>query len=298
MGTPQPQALMAQHGPLAQMGTPYHAHLAKHGPLALLGTHQPQALMAQHGPLAQMGTPHHAHLAKHGPLGDTQPRALMGSDLFWPIRFGPIHFWANPFWANPFWANPFWAKFSVCGPEEWGLRRVGAPKGGGQKGGEAQNFALFSLSRSIFALFVSLWVSSRGFLVVSGSAGAVKCVRLEFSGCRVKPRRPQSRRGFTRQPRAQTRIFEGPGLHKPTKFNDKTPRERETKRAKVGWERGKKERNFGRSGGGRSGRGRSGRGGSGRGRVSGGGSGGRREERTKQNTQHTQQTIPKHEKTI
>ena len=42
-----------------------------------------------------------------------------------------------------------------------------------------------------FVLFFPLWVSSRGILVVFGSAGAVKCVRLEFSGCRVKPRRPR-----------------------------------------------------------------------------------------------------------
>ena len=45
---------------------------------------------------------------------------------------------------------------------------------------------------------MSLWVSSRGIQVVFLKAGTLKCARLEFSGCRVKPRRPRSRRGFTR----------------------------------------------------------------------------------------------------
>ena len=59
-------------------------------------------------------------------------------------------------------------------------RRVGPGRWG------AQNFAL-SLSRHRFVLFFSLWVSSRGILVVFVKAGALKCARLEFSGCRVKP---------------------------------------------------------------------------------------------------------------
>ena len=53
----------------------------------------------------------------------------------------------------------------------------------------AQHVALFfSLSRPIFALFVFLWGSARGMLVVFEAPGGVKCARLEFSGCRVKPR--------------------------------------------------------------------------------------------------------------
>ena len=69
-----------------------------------------------------------------------------------------------------------------------GGRGVGwGPKGGAPKGG-APKGAFFPSPAPIFALFVSLWGSSRGFLVVFGSAGAVKCARLEFSGCRVKPR--------------------------------------------------------------------------------------------------------------
>ena len=57
----------------------------------------------------------------------------------------------------------------------------------------AQNFALFFFSPApMFALFLSLGRSSRGCL----DAGAVKCLRLEFSGCHVKPRRPPKPSGF------------------------------------------------------------------------------------------------------
>ena len=71
-----------------------------------------------------------------------------------------------------------------------GATKGGATKGRGPKGG-GQNFALFFPSPApMFVLSVSLWGSSRVFLVVFGSAGAVTC-SLEFSGCRVKPRRPQ-----------------------------------------------------------------------------------------------------------
>ena len=43
-----------------------------------------------------------------------------------------------------------------------------------------------------FSLFFSLsGGSSRGILVVFLKAGTLKCARLEFSGCRVKPRRPK-----------------------------------------------------------------------------------------------------------
>ena len=66
-------------------------------------------------------------------------------------------------------------------PRRVGPRRVGP---------QISHF-FFPSPAPIFALFVSLWGSSRGFLVVFGSAGAVKCARLEFWGCRVKPRRPK-----------------------------------------------------------------------------------------------------------
>ena len=38
-----------------------------------------------------------------------------------------------------------------------------------------------------FVLFFPLWGSFRGTLVVFLKAGTLKCARLEFSGCRVKP---------------------------------------------------------------------------------------------------------------
>ena len=65
-----------------------------------------------------------------------------------------------------------------------------APKGGGTE------ISRFFPPTTIFALFVSFWGSSRGILVVFEAQGPSKCARLEFSGCRVKPPRPQSREGY------------------------------------------------------------------------------------------------------
>ena len=65
-----------------------------------------------------------------------------------------------------------------------GARRGGAPKGWGPK---ISRF--FSLSHRKFHTFFSLWGFSRGILVVFEAPG-LKCARLEFSGCRAKPRRP------------------------------------------------------------------------------------------------------------
>ena len=70
-------------------------------------------------------------------------------------------------------------------PEKIGHLKGGAPKGGAPKGGGPKFRVFFSSPAPIFALFVSLWVSSRGMLVVFSKAGALKCARLEFSGCRV-----------------------------------------------------------------------------------------------------------------
>ena len=79
--------------------------------------------------------------------------------------------------------------------------------------------AFFSISRPHFVLFSLSGVFSWN-LVVCLKAGTLKCARLEFSGCRVKPRR-----------RAQTCAFQGPGVSRtPLKFHEKTPK------------RGKKER--------------------------------------------------------
>ena len=78
--------------------------------------------------------------------------------------------------------------------------------------------------------------------------------------------RLRGRRGFTRQPENSKRAhFRVPALQTPPKFHEKDPQEKEERMNCGG--RGKKERNFGRSGGGRSGGGWSGGGWSGRGAV-------------------------------
>ena len=66
-------------------------------------------------------------------------------------------------------------------------RRVGA------EGWRAQNFALFSLSLHNFHSFFFSWGSFRPILVVFEAPGTLKCARLEFSRCRVKPPRPKSK---------------------------------------------------------------------------------------------------------
>ena len=75
----------------------------------------------------------------------------------------------------------------------WG--RVGwGTAGWGPAGWEAHKFALFFPSPGTFFFHSSLsWGSTRGILVVFLNSGALKCARLEFSGCRVKPRRPHAR---------------------------------------------------------------------------------------------------------
>ena len=82
-----------------------------------------------------------------------------------------------------------------------GVRKVGALRVGGPK-------------------FRAFFPCPAGNFILSSLSG------LEFSGCRVKPLRPRSRRGFTRQPqkpkRAHLRV---PVFKTPPKFNEKTPRE-------------------------------------------------------------------------
>ena len=128
--------------------------------------------------------------------------ANLGQIQFWPIQFWPIQFWPIHFWIwCVSWPIGWGPNPEKIGPRRVGPRRVGPRRVGGPK------FRVFIPSPTTsFALFLSHCVSSRGFLVVFGSAGAVKCARLEFSGCCVKPRRPRSRRGFTPQP-------ESPNVH-------------------------------------------------------------------------------------
>ena len=125
---------------------------------------------------------------------------------------------ANPLLANPLLGNPFgsgcvsWPPKSGPKPRKNGFRRVGwVPEGWVPEGWEPQISRFFHLPPPNSLFFASLWASSRGFLVVFGSSGAVKCARLEFSGC---SRRPQPGFHTTDTPRAQTCTFEGPSLHK------------------------------------------------------------------------------------
>ena len=159
--------------------------------------------------------------------------------------------------------------------------------------GGAQNFALFFRLPPPVLLFVSHCVSSRGILVVFRSAGALKCARMEFSGCCVKPRRPPKPPGFyttTREPKhAHLRV---PVFTNTTKIQREDPPEREERMKFPAGER-KKERNFGRS----RGRAVQGKGGPVEGRCGGGGpaEGGRgpkilktHNHTTHNNTQHKQ----------
>ena len=137
------------------------------------------------------------------------------------------------------------------GPEGWGPRRVGGPEGwarrvGPQRVGGPKFRACFFLSHHHFALFVSLWVSSRSILVVFEVPGTLKCARLEFSGCRVKCWRPRSCRGFTPQPETPN-VHICPSLHKNHQNSTRRHPERHKKSEMVAVE-GKKEQNFGRSG--------------------------------------------------
>ena len=68
-------------------------------------------------------------------------------------------------------------------PTGGGSRRVGAPKGG------AQNFGFFSSPATIHSFFPLLGVFSWNFGVCL-KRWTLECACLEFSGCRVEPRRP------------------------------------------------------------------------------------------------------------
>ena len=89
-----------------------------------------------------------------------------------------------------------------------------APKGGAQtqkkwapKVGGSKFRAFFHLPLPFSPFFLSPLVFSRGILEVFGSARRLKCSRLEFSGCRVKPRRPEAV-GVAREPkRARCHLY-------------------------------------------------------------------------------------------
>ena len=121
----------------------------------------------------------------------TKPYNKRPSDLKTYLGEGTLRgppFKAPPFGAPPFGAPPFGAPSQTSLPRT-SLRKISL---------------FFSPSpATIFILFFPLWVSFRGILVVFEGRDPQMCT-FGLSGCRVKPRRPQSRRGFTRQPHNNT----------------------------------------------------------------------------------------------
>ena len=137
-----------------------------------------------------------------------------GQSNFWPIHFWPSWFWPGQFWPKPMLANPILANLFldlVCvmvgpkgsNPEKSGTRSAGARSNGARSHGARSHgarshgarshgarrvggpkFRAFFLSRHnlSWGLFVEFW----GRLKRRG----LTCARLEFSNCRVKPRRP------------------------------------------------------------------------------------------------------------
>ena len=139
------------------------------------------------------------------------------------------------------------------GAQKGGAQKGGAQKGGAQKGGGPKISRFFFPFPPPFRCFcVSLEVFSWKGGGVFEAPGALKCARLEFSGCRV--RAPAALSGGAAgvshdSPRAQTCTFQGSGLQNTTTIQRKDT-QRDTETAKRWREREEKEPNFGRSGGG------------------------------------------------
>ena len=97
-------------------------------------------------------------------------------------------------------------------------RKSGGPKGGAQKGGAQKGGAQ------------------------KGGEPKISRARLEFSVCRVKPRRLRDRRGFTRQPENSIHAhFRVPAFKNTTKIQRKDPEKREEKENCGGREQKKRE---------------------------------------------------------
>ena len=90
----------------------------------------------------------------------------------------------NPVLANPianFWCHCGAAKGGRANPE-----KVGAPKGGGLKGGTPKFRSFFPSPATVFILFSLSFGLFRGIWVVFEAPGpSNKCACLEFSGCRA-----------------------------------------------------------------------------------------------------------------
>ena len=141
-------------------------------------------------------------------------------------------------------------------PGKSGAPKGGAPKGGGPNGGGPKISRFFFPSPAgKFALFFPLWGSSRGILVVFEAPGRSNVHVWSSRAVVCEPRRPGlvGPPGFHTTAREPKRVhLRVPVFKNTTKIQRKRPKERE-KRMKTVVGEGKKERNFGRSGGGRSG---------------------------------------------
>ena len=94
-----------------------------------------------------------------------------GQSRFGHRGFGQNQFWPKPILANPIWANPIWANPILDLVCHGGAPKGGERKVGPRKGGWPNISRFFPSPATIFALFVSLWGSSRGFLVVFEAPG-------------------------------------------------------------------------------------------------------------------------------
>ena len=98
-----------------------------------------------------------------------------GQSIFGHRGFGPANFGQSNFGQSL--ANPFLdlvcvmaPNFGAQTPEGWGPEKWGS-----ESGGPKFRAFFFRLPPHFCSFGLSLWGSSRGFLVVFGSAGAVKC---------------------------------------------------------------------------------------------------------------------------
>ena len=113
---------------------------------------------------------------EHRRVWRAEPRKSGGPKSWGAPKGGGAEGWGHRRLDGP---NPEKVGAKGWGPGRWGLKGE-AQRRRGSNGGEGQNFALFFPSpATIFALFV--WT--------------LECARVEFSGWRVKTRRPQSPAG-------------------------------------------------------------------------------------------------------
>ena len=115
----------------------------------------------EHGRTSTLLGPEGWNSQRCGPEGCRPNLEKMGPERWVPEGWGP-EAWGPEAWGPEAWGLEAW------GPEAWGPepRKNGAPKGGAPKGRGPKISRFFSLSRHHFALFVSIWVSARGILVV------------------------------------------------------------------------------------------------------------------------------------